>query len=65
MMFLRQPNTSVATFYSWIAGNTSVPDSTLAQQTVAAMSLFNRPPGSPVEDATPLTPADLSKLERW
>jgi hypothetical protein len=65
MLFLRFPNTSVSTFYSWLATNASIPDSALAQQSVAAMSRFNRPPGSPVANAVALTLADLRRLERW
>jgi hypothetical protein len=59
------PNTPLVTFYSWIAGNKVIPDSTLVQQSLATMSLFNRPPSAPVSEATPLTPADLRRLERW
>jgi hypothetical protein len=64
-LFLRFPNTSLETFYSYIASNTSIPDSTLVQQSVAALSLFNRPSNAKVTEAVPLTPADLKRLERW
>lgn len=64
-LIVTYPYTPVAGVYNWIAGDTVIPDTTLAQQTVATLSKFNRPLNAPVNESTPLTQKDLIILKRW
>uniref|UniRef100_A0A383VUL2 Amine oxidase domain-containing protein n=1 Tax=Tetradesmus obliquus TaxID=3088 RepID=A0A383VUL2_TETOB len=59
------PFTPVAQFWTWVAGQTELPMETIAANALATMSKYNRPVGSAVTDAVPLTKADLKRLDKW
>ncbi|WIA23398.1 hypothetical protein OEZ85_000156 [Tetradesmus obliquus] len=59
------PYTPVAQFWTWVAGQTELPMETIAANALATLSKYNRPMGSAVTDAVPLTKADLRRLEKW
>jgi hypothetical protein len=59
------PYSPVGQFWTWVTGDTEIPLETMAANTVAVASKYNRPADSDVSQAVPLTRADLRRLEKW